>query len=400
MIQWPQQQLGSPEVTAAGMVTFRLLAPNASAVSVRNTSGGYADWPQGNDVAMVRDAQGIWSATVGPLPAEYFTYVFAVDGVAALDPSNVLKMRDGARYGSSLRIPGAGSALYDVNEVPHGALAQVWYQSPRLGFARRMCVYTPPGYETTDARYPVFYLLHGGGGDEDAWTTMGRAPQILDNLIAQGLARPTIVVMTNGNADQRASRDHVPNPALAAGGPPPSVRGAYVPAFPESLVGDVIPFVDRTFRTIPDRDFRAIAGLSMGGAQTFYTAFNNLDQFAWVASFSGGFPLLPGIAVDIQPPANAALLRGPDISRSIDPQKYLQMHPQLDAGVNSRLRLLYLTIGTMDGLITTHGVMKQLLAARGVKYTLVEVPGHAHEWRFWRIALADLAPRLFVPPAE
>jgi enterochelin esterase-like enzyme len=398
MIQWLKQLPRSPEVLPDGRVTFRLPAPDAGSVTVRNTSGGYADWPQRNDVAMTKDDQGVWSATIGPLPAEYYTYVFVVDGVQALDPANTFVSRDSACYSSSLRVSGAETALYEVNDVPHGTLAQVWYPSPMLERARRMYVYTPPGYEAGDTRYPVLCLLHGGGGDEDRWATLGRTPQILDNLIARGKAQPMIVVMTNGNANQAASRDYVPLPE--ADDLHPKFSGAYVPRFPDSVVNDLIPFVDRTYRTKAGREDRAIAGLSMGGAQAFYTAFNYLDQFAWVASFSGGFPLLPDVAVDIEPPANAAVLRGPDISKSIDPDKFLRLHPQLDASANSRLRLLYLSIGTEDGLITTHRALKGVLEERGVNYTLVELPGYAHEWRFWRLSLADVARRLFQPPSE
>jgi enterochelin esterase-like enzyme len=392
----------SPEIRPDGTVTFWLAAPDARSVTVRNTSGGYADWPGGNDVVMTRDGQGVWSATIGPIEPEYYSYVFVVDGVQTLDPGNVLVVRDGARYGNSLRVPGSTSADYDVNDVPHGTLAQVWYRSSILQAARRMYVYTPPGYETNTGRYPVLYLLHGGGGDEEAWTTMGRAPQILDNLIAKGKARPMIVVMTNGNDFQSASQDFVPPPAgvplIGTGSPPPAgIRGASIPRFPESLVREVIPFVDAAYRTRTDREDRAIAGLSMGGAQTVYTAFNNLDSFAWVASFSGGFPLMPDVAIDIAPPLNAARLRGPDISRSIDPAKFRRLVPNLDSSVNARLRLFYLAIGTEDGLITTHGAVKRMLDERGVRYTSVEVPGYAHEWRFWRICLAAVAQKFFQP---
>jgi enterochelin esterase-like enzyme len=400
MMPGQQQAPRSPGILSDGSVTFWLAAPNASAVSVRNTSGGYADWPDGNEIAMTRGSDGVWSATIGPIEPEYYSYVFVVDGVQALDPGNVAIVRDGARYGSSLRVPGARSDAYEVDDVPHGTVAQVWYPSPTFGAARRMLVYTPPRYETSCVRYPVLYLLHGGGGDEDAWTTMGRAPQILDNLVAQGKARPMIVVMTNGNPFQRASQDHLPPPPdvplIGTGQPAPRmVRDAGIPDFPHSLVNDVIPHVDAAYRTLADRESRAIAGLSMGGAQTFYTAFNNLDKFAWVASFSGGFPLMPGVPVDIMPPANAAKLRGPDITRSIDPQRFARLVTNLDSSVNTRLRMLYLAIGTEDGLITTHGAVKGLLDERGVKYALVEMPGYAHEWRFWRLCLADVAPRLF-----
>src|SRR5512143_547581 len=373
----------SPEVLADGKVVFRLLAPTATSV----TLGG--DFPIGTNVAMAKDETGVWSATVGPLKADFYSYFFTVDSVRTLDWRNVFVMRDGARYASWLRVPGPEAADYQVNDVPHGTVSKVWYPSPTLGMKRRTTVYTPPGYETGSARYPVLYLLHGGGGDEAAWTELGCAPEVLDNLIAQGRSTPMIVVMTNGNGTQSASQDLVP---LAG---PPSRPGEGMLRFPGSLAKDVIPFVDATYRTKPDRENRAVAGLSMGGAQALYAGLNNLDQFAWIGALSGGFPLLPGVAIDIPAPANAAALRGPDVTRSIDPAKYLALHPALDASVNSRLRLLYLAIGIDDGLITTHGAMKKLLDDKGVKYTLFEVPGYGHEWKFWRLSLRDLLPRVF-----
>jgi enterochelin esterase family protein len=378
----PAQPL-SPEVLSDGKVAFRLLAPTATSV----TLGG--DFPIGTNVAMAKDDTGVWSVTVGPLKADFYSYFFTVEGVRTLDWRSAFVMRDGARYASWLRVPGPESADYQVNEVPHGTVSQVWYPSPALGMKRRMYVYTPPGYETGSARYPVLYLLHGGGGDEAAWTELGCAPQILDNLIAQGRSKPMIVVMTNGNGRQSASQNFVPLQA------PPWPPGEGMLRFPPSLVKDVIPFVDTTYRTKPDRENRAVVGLSMGGAQAFYTGLNNLELFAWVGALSGGFPLLPGVAIDIPAPANAATLRGPDVSRSIDPAKYLALHPALDASVNSKLRLLYLSIGIDDGLITTHGAMKKLLEDRSVKYALLEVPGYGHEWKFWRLSLRDLLPRLF-----
>jgi enterochelin esterase-like enzyme len=373
----------SPEVLSDGRVVFRLLAPTSTSAAL----GG--DFPIGTNVAMTKDDKGVWSVTVGPLAADFYSYFFTVDGVRTLDWRNVFVVRDGARHASWLRIPGPESADYQVDDVPHGTVSQVWYPSASLGMKRRMYVYTPPGYEAGAARYPVLYLLHGGGGDEEAWTELGCAPQIFDNLIAQGRSRPMIVVMTNGNGTQSASQDFVPLQA------PPARPGEGMLRFPDSLVKDVIPFVDVTYRTKPDRENRAVAGLSMGGAQALYAGLNNLDQFAWIGALSGGFPLLPGVAIEIPAPANAATLRGPDISRSIDPAKYLALHPALDAGVNSRLRLFYLAIGIDDGLITTYGAMKRLLQDKGVKYTLLEVPGYGHEWKFWRLSLRDLLPRLF-----
>ena len=170
--------------------------------------------------------------------------------------------------------------------------------------------------------------------------------------------------------------------------------------FPKSLVQDVIPFVDKVYRTKSDRENRAIAGLSMGGAQTLYAAFNHLYKFAWVGAFSGGFPLLPGIGVPIPAPANAGRLRGPDVTRSIDPGKFAQLMPQLNADANSKLRLFYLAIGTDDGLISAHGVVKEVLKSKGVEAVIREVPGYGHEWAFWRVALADYLPRLFQPASK
>jgi enterochelin esterase-like enzyme len=402
--QSPQSPLVSPEVMPDGRVTFRLLAPEAGSVVARNTTSGYGDWPDGNDVAMSKDDAGVWSATIGPLAPEQYSYVFVVDGALALDPRNSFIVRDGARYSSQLPVPGEGSALYGVDDIPHGTVSQVWYPSPSLGFSRRMYVYTPAGYEAGGERYPVFYLLHGGGDDEDAWSTMGRAPQILDHVIASGQAQPMIVVMTNGNANQRASQDYVPAPPdlfVPAFTPAnvPGQRNMVRPdifAFPKSLISDVIPFVDQVYRTKADREHRAIAGLSMGGAQTLFATFNNLDKFAYVAAFSAGLPLIPGVAIDIPAPENAARLRGPDITRTIDPAKMAALMPQLNAAdANSRLKFFGVYMGTEDGLITAHGAFKTWLDAQGIDYSLMELPGYSHEWRFWRICLADYAPKLF-----
>jgi enterochelin esterase family protein len=384
----------SPEVTPQGSVTFRLSAPKATSVLVRNTSGGFADWPGGNEVAMAKGEDGVWSATIGPLKPEFYVYVFVVDGALAFDPQNVFHVRDGRRYGNSLRIAGEFTRNYEVNDVPHGTVSLVWYSSPALKMARRLYVYTPPGYETSTTRYPVFYLLHGGGGDEDAWTTLGRAPHIMDNLIAQGKARPMIVVMTNENANQMAAPDVVaPQPVAPGVGNP--MQGAAMLDYPKSIVTDLIPFVDKTYRTVSDRESRAIAGLSMGGGMTLLAAFNNLDTFAWVGTFSAGLPPMPGVKVPIAPPPNAASLRGPDVTNTIDKDKLAALLPQLNADANARLRLFYVGIGAGDGLITAHNAFKELLKDKGVEATIVETHGYGHEWAFWRVSLQDLAPRLF-----
>lgn len=387
--------LVSPEILPDLSVVFRLNAPKAAEVSV---TGNWNGAPV--TIQMAKDEAGVWSTVVGPLKPELHNYTFNVDGVRMIDPANPDTMRDGSHLLSILLVPGPGSDLYGLKDVPHGSVTQLWYPSPELGLTRRAYVYTPPGYEASSARYPVLYLLHGGGGDEDAWQTMGRANMILDNLIGQGKVVHMIVVMPNGNAWESNSQGYalgtrpVRRPPGSAGFTDAILR------FPPSIVKDLIPFIDRTYRTKAERENRAIAGLSMGGAQSLYTAFNNLDLFAWVAGFSGGYPLLPGVAVNIPPPANAANLRGPDINRTIDPDKFEQLFPHLDSSVNPRLRLFYLAIGTEDGLITTHAALTGFLKSKGVQYTDVEVPGYAHEWRFWRICLADLLPKLFQPVSK
>src|ERR1035441_1188349 len=193
--------LRSPEILDDQKVTFRLRAPNAAEVSVNG------DWPQGRGVKMTKDDAGVWSAIVGPLTPELWAYTFSVDGVSLLDSANPNILRDGTRYSNFLIVDGALSDTYKIKDVPHGNVSLVWYDSPTLSTAspRRMYVYTPPGYDKTTDKYPVFYLLHGAGGDEDAWNNMGRASVIMDNLIAAKKARPMLVVITNGNEIGRAS---------------------------------------------------------------------------------------------------------------------------------------------------------------------------------------------------
>jgi enterochelin esterase-like enzyme len=384
----------SPEILPDGRVTFRLVAPEAATVSVTG------DWPGGiysTTTPMVKDDKGVWSATVGPLKPEFWIYSFNVNGVATLDPRNINTRRNGLRIENTLLIPGPESADYMVNAVPHGAVSLEWYGSAKGGANRRAYVYTPAVYKSSSERYPVLYLLHGGSGDEDAWVSCGRASQILDNLIAQGRARPMIVVMPNGNITRIAAPDYVKAPAAL----PANQDPGRFPLFPETIVQDLVPFIDKTYRTRTDRDSRAIAGLSVGGAQTMYTAFNHLDLFAWVAAFSGGYPVMPGVGIDIPAPPNAASLKGPDLTRSIDPVKFAALLPQLNSAANDRLRLLYISIGTADTLApTTHEVVKQVLKEKGVKYRLVEHAGYIHEWPVWRVTLKGLLPLLFQPASR
>jgi len=308
----------SPEIHADRTVTFRLFAPKASEVTLNGS------WEGARDLKMSKNDDGIWSTTVGPLGAQLWGYWYLVDGVKALDPGNGETQRDGSRVDNLLMISGPESDLWDFKNVPHGTLHLVWYASPTLKQERRrMYIYTPPGYEANQTRYPVLYLLHGGGGDEDAWITMGRANVILDNLIASGKAKPMIVVMPNGNAAQTVSQGYAYGPtpaaqAVTAPAPPPlqaagasgAGRGAATPrppqpyagSYPESLVKDVIPFVEKTYRVVANKDNRAIAGLSMGGGHTLLATNNNPGLFGYIGVFSSG-PRTVDEAYEKQPAA-------------------------------------------------------------------------------------------------
>jgi enterochelin esterase family protein len=385
----------SPEFGTDGSVTFRLSALQADAVAL---SGDWQE-PGVSPLAMTRDANGTWQLILTGLKPELRTYSFLLDGVKILDPGNVNVMRDGTRFLSALLIPGQGSALYRTAAVPHGTISAVWYPSPTLGMdQRRMYVYTPSGYETGSSRYPVLYLLHGGGGDEDAWDTMGRANEVFDNLIAAGKAEPMIVVMPNGNASQTAAPGiaeqavhSIPNggsPAAAVG------LGIWQMKFTPSIVSDIVPFVDKNYRTIADRDHRAIAGLSVGGAQSAFVGLNHMETFSSVALFSAGLPLLPG-ALKVVPVPAGVQLRGPGLGQELNLGEIANDFPKLNAGSNAKLHLLYITCGESDGLLTANQQFMSWLDSREVVYKRMLLPGYTHGWPFWRISLADFAQQLF-----
>jgi enterochelin esterase-like enzyme len=405
-----QPDVRSPEIAKDGKVTFRLYAPSAKKVAL------VGDWPGGihnnTVVPMAQDRQGVWSVSVGPLAPEAWVYDFDVDGLATLDPKNPQVRRNGAALANWLFIPGGDATAYAVHDIPHGAVTDAWYTSTTMAMLtesdyissdqaihRRVKIYTPPGYSLSTKRYPVLYLLHGGGNDEEAWDDDGRLSQIMDYLIAQKKIVPMIVVMPNGNSAQTASQNYAgPAPStLETLGPLPAGGGGRggpeTVIFPMSMVPDLLPFVDKAFRTLPDREHRAIAGLSMGGAQTFYAAFNNIDKFAWVGAFSPGFPLLPGAAVTIPAPQNWESLRGPDLTRSIDPKKFGDLLLQLNSKAN--LKLLYMSIGTADPLNSAFDVALSVVREHGLNPVVVRPQGYIHEWPVWRISLIDFLPRLF-----
>ncbi|MBN1974294.1 MAG: hypothetical protein JW787_11685 [Sedimentisphaerales bacterium] len=384
--------VSSPVIASDNKVTFRISAPKATSVTVR---GDFGDAAQ-----MTKDEQGVWSVTVGPLQPEVYSYTFDIDGVTVLDPSNFQLSRDTTRNQNLLIVPGEGSDLYIVKDVPHGTVSDVWYDSPGLNMRRRMVIYTPPGYETGSEKYPVLYVLHGGGGDEEQWLRMARVPQIFDNLIAEGKAKPMIVIMPNGNANQAAATEAAPaSIGLRRGGAGPLTRGnapaagvrgagagggaaggyseASLSVIAEEYVKSVGAFIDKNYRVLPGSENRAITGLSMGGGHAFYTGMKNMDYYGWVGEFStsmfGGLQST-GITYDLDT-AIGGVLKDAD-------------------NINKKLNLLYISCGREDPRLAATKEMTEALRKRGIEVVYTDWPG-AHEWKVWRCALADMVKKLF-----
>ncbi len=360
--QFGQRGVVSPVVHDDGSVTFQLLARQADKVSLSGS------WMQGwgASLEMSRNDTGLWSLTIDPIPSEMYTYTYQVDGVRTLDPANGLTVRDGVRNESMFIVKGQRGELYSSNDVPHGTLSKVWYSSPVLKMNRRMYVYTPPGYAEGNQKYPVLYLLHGAGGDEDAWTTLGRTPYILDNLIASGKTLPMIVVMTNGNAWAAAAPGDAP--AMAA----PADRMGLAGKFEESLVKDVIPFIEKNYRVQTDPNHRAIAGLSMGGGHTMTITNNNPGMFSYVGVMSMG------------------LMTGNRMG-NYDAEKHKE---QIAALKSSGLKLYWIGCGKQDFLYEGVVNLRKLYDEQQFKYEYFESEG-GHTWPEWRIYLSELAPKLF-----
>ena len=255
----------SPEVNAERKVTFRILAPNAQKVELRSPGDIPGIGRGGTPLQFTRNAEGVWESTTSAIPAGAYRYVFVVDGLTVADARNPATSQTNTTIYSLALVP--GSEVFDARNVPHGAVASVYYNSASLGGLRRMHVYTPPGYEAGRDKYPVLYLLHGAGDVDDSWTSVGRAGFILDNLIASGKAKPMIVVMPAG---------HVNGAGAALGAAPPVPPAAGAPprpdAFVSDFVNDLMPYVEKSYRVMTDRQSRAIAGLSMGGSQTLNIA--------------------------------------------------------------------------------------------------------------------------------
>ena len=348
------QDITSPEIKPDNTVTFRLFAPQAVKVVITGdflpaqkvkTPMGEMDAP--GTAELTKNAQGVWEFTTPQsLPSELYSYSFIVDGVKVLDPNNVYMIRDVASVTSVFIIPGGRADLYKVNEVPHGTLARRWYDSPTLKMTRRITVYTPPGYEAGTAKYPVLYLLHGAGGDEEAWVSLGRATQILDNLIAQGKAKPMIVVMPNGNAVQKAA-------------PGESERGMYKPSFMgetrmdgayEMAFPDIIKFVESNYRTLATKSNRAICGLSMGGFHSLHISKEYPDMFDYVGLFS------------------AAILPRNDVKSPI----YDNMEGKLKIQFSKNPKLYWIAIGSADFLYKNNVDFRKILDDNKYPYKYYE----------------------------
>ena len=379
-LNWGQgPQVASPDVHADNSVTFNLIAPEAQKVQItgdflppKKVEYGGNTYEMPGVADLVKNDKGVWTLTTEPLQPELYTYNMLVDGVKIIDPLNVYNIRDINNLFSVLFIGGNQRAdLYKVNKVAHGTVSKIWYESPTAGLTRRLTVYTPAGYETSGKEYPVLYLLHGIGGDENAWSELGRAAQIMDNLIAQGKAEPMLVVMTNGNISQEACPGEtsegfrVPTMML-----PKTMEGSFETAFP-----DVVKFVEKTYRVKKDKAHRAIAGLSMGGCHSLFISINYPDLFGYVGLFSA--------AVDRQ-----------QNNQEGYPNIYADRNQKIDRLFSKHPKLFWIGIGKTDFLIQSNNDLRAYLDSKNHKYTYLETEG-GHIWRNWRIYLAEFTPLLF-----
>ena len=365
----------SPVVNADGTVTFNLFAPKAVKVEV---TGDFLP-EQSNVAALTEGPNGVWSYTTGKLAPEMYSYTFNIDGMTGVkDPANVYVNRDIISFTNIFIVSdekGDKGDLYRVNEVPHGNLSKVWYNSPTLKMQRRMTVYTPAGYDK-GKNYPVMYLLHGAGGDENAWSELGRAAQIMDNLIATGKAKPMIVVMPNGNTDCQAA-------------PGEWSRGMYQPSFMGSVnqrpiatmdesFMDIVKYIESHYKVAKGKKNRAICGLSMGGGHSFATSKRYPDAFNYVGLFSAGL--------------NIGGERNKSFYELLQQNKEVQQ--QLSRLFSAKPALYWIAIGKTDFLYQQNADLRRYLDEKGYKYEYVETEG-GHIWRNWRIYLTMFAQKIF-----
>ena len=352
---WGQKPVVSPEIQNDS-VTFRLKADYATVVKL---SGSWMPNPWGDTIDMKRGENNVWEVTI-PLPEpEIYTYNFVADGVSVNDPQNVMVQRDGSRYLSMLLVDGERTENYK-SANKRGTVCHPWYDSKILGINRRLTVYTPYGYETNPkAKYPVLYLLHGAGGDEEAWLSMGRMAQILDNLIEKGLAKPMIVVMPNGNPNQQAAQTFG-LPTTEKDWRNPENRNLYV----KSLVEEIVPFIEKNYRTVAKKSHRAIAGLSMGGGHTIAASGMYPDMFDYICPLSMGA------------------------------HKSDELSAQLQGIKKAGYKLYWLACGNTDFLFDQANELDKALTENGLEHTYFVSEG-GHVWANWRLYLNTFAPLLF-----
>jgi len=352
--------LVSPEVHPDRSITFRYRAPNAREVALTGKLAGGTN----HQILMTKGNDGVWTVTVGPVPPEIYGYRFDVDGVAETDPSNpAMQMA----YGScQVEVPvsgGDGLAFYDAKQVPHGAVRIETYYSTTIKANRQLWMYTPPGYDASKDRYPVLYLLHGGGNEESSWTNSGRENYILDNLIADGKAVPMIIVTPLGYA--RSGLNLGPTDAVGRG-PSGTEQTTLIQ---NDLLKDVMPYIEKNFRTVNDPDHRAIGGLSMGAAQSIAIGFTHLDMFHSIVLMSNG--------------VENADHTYPDFFNN-------------SAATNKALKFFWLGVGGDDPLVGDRvRALEATLKAKGIDHEYWVLPGAVHEWIVWRTGLYTTAPKLF-----
>jgi enterochelin esterase-like enzyme len=352
-----------PEVTADRHVVFRIFAPKAQAVRLFSTDI-FGQQPEGE---MTKADNGLWEITVGPLPPGAYRYNFNVDGISVIDPVSASVSESLMNAWSMVYIPGAD--FMETKEVPHGAVASVTYYSKSLGKFRRMHLYTPPGYETNTQKYPIFYLLHGAGDSDDSWTSVGRAGFIMDNLIAAKKAKPMVLVMPAGHTE--------PMRPLGSRLLPPDFNDDFVKDF----INDIQPYAETHYRVLGDRQHRAIAGLSMGGAHTLEIAIPHPDEFAYVGVFSSGLIGIVSLGFPVFPEANPTWER-----------KHLA---ELDSAAGKKdLKLFWFSTGKDDFLLNTTKATVEMFKKHGYQPVFQQSAG-AHTWTNWREYLNEFAPQLF-----
>jgi enterochelin esterase family protein len=356
-------EFASTEVSPERKVTFRVHAPKAEAVRLSGS-----DIPGvGPGAEMKKGENGVWETTVGPVPAGAYRYNFQVDGVAVIDPRNPATSESNSNTWSLVIVP--GSEAFDLKDVPHGAVAKAPYYSSTLKTFRRMHVYTPPGYEKGQGEYPVFYLLHGAGDCDESWTSVGRAGVILDNLIAAGKAKPMIVVMPAG---------HTGRFSFGGGGGPNSFQ-KQMDEFAQDFVNDVRPYVEKNYRVKTGRANRAIAGLSMGGAQTLNVAFDKLSDYGYIGVYSSG---IFGIAGGFGGAAPSTQWEDSHMS-TLD-----------EASLKQGLKLIWVGCGKEDFLVQTSKATVEMLKKHNFDVTARDTEG-GHTWLNWRDYLTEFTPLLF-----